>query len=435
MRPVTTLADIFTSFFDDRVPVAFRAYDGSATSPAGAVAVLDVRSPLALRYLLDAPGELGLARAYVTGALEVHGDLYAALRELRGHRRTIRSRDAVRSLGRIARTAWRTHGRRAPVPPEEAPPRRRRGPLLHTRHRDAAAIAHHYDVSNRFYELLLGPSMAYSCAVFSAPDTTLEQAQAEKFELICRKLGLRPGMRLLDVGAGWGGMVMHAAEHHGVTAVGVTISAEQARWARQRIAAAGLEGRAEVWLLDYRDVMGDDFDAISSIGAMEHFGTRRLGAYFATMAARLRPGGRMLNHCITRPSSRERHRTGPFLDRYIFPDGELQGPATVIGAMHDHGFEVRHAENLREHYARTLARWSENLEARWPDAVAEVGERRARAWRLYLATSRLGFELGRVQIHQVLGVRPGRGGRSGMPPRPDWDRHSDVVRDLTPATA
>jgi cyclopropane-fatty-acyl-phospholipid synthase len=423
-----TLADVFTLAVGEEAPVAFRAYDGSVAGRADATTVLEARSPKAVRYLLGAPGQLGLARAYVTGALEVHGDLYAALRGLHAHRRrAVRVREAA---GVVARAAWSAR-ERAPAPAEEAPPRWRRGLAVHTRRRDASSIAHHYDVSNTFYALVLGPTMAYSCAVFSTPQDTLEEAQAEKFDLICRKLDLRPGMRLLDVGAGWGGMVLHAATHYGVRAVGVTISRAQAQWAQERIAAAGLARRAEVRLLDYRDLGSEAFDAISSIGAMEHFGTKELASYFAAMAARLRPGGRMLNHCITRPSNHDRHRAGPFIDRYIFPDGELQGPSTVVGAMHDNGFEVRHTESLREHYAITLSRWSANLDARWADAVAEVGERRARAWRLYLACARLSFDLGHVQVHQFLGVRRERDGRSGMPLRPDWEgARGQAAREL-----
>jgi cyclopropane-fatty-acyl-phospholipid synthase len=410
-------AEIFRLFVDESSPVGFRGSDGSSARGNAQIAVLEVRSPKAFGHLLRAPGELGLVRAYVTGAFEVRGDLYLALRGLSAHRRRPRPREVARLLAEIP---W-GELRRASVPEVEAPSRWHRGLVAHTRRRDAVAIAHHYDLSNRFYELVLGPSMAYSCAVFAEPEMSLDQAQEEKFDLICRKLGLRAGQRLLDVGAGWGGMVIHAAANYGVRAEGVTLSAVQTRWAQKAIAAAGLAGRAEVRLLDYRDVPEADFDAIASIGAMEHFGSRQLASYFASMAARLRPAGRMLNHCITRPSNRQAHHPGPFIERYIFPDGELQGPGAVISAMHDNGFEVRHAENLREHYARTLREWGANLERNWREAVAAVGEQRARAWRLYIATCRLGFERGRVQIHQVLGVRTGPGGNSGMPPRPNWD--------------
>ncbi len=390
-----------------------------------AVATLELRSPAALWYLLTAPGELGLARSYVTGTLDVDGDLHSAVLALIRHMRRPRPDELARLLARIP---WREI-RFASAPREEAPPRWRRGLVAHNRSRDAAAIAHHYDLSNRFYRLVLGPTMAYSCAVFRTGDETLEVAQEEKFDLICRKLDLRPGERLLDVGAGWGGMVIHAAAHYGVRALGVTLSRNQTRWAEQAIAERGLSGRAEVRLLDYRDLVDGGFDAISSIGAMEHFGARRLAPHFASMAARLRPVGRMLNHCITRPSNHEHHHSGPFIDRDVFPDGELEGPGTVIAAMHDNGFELRHDESLREHYAITLHRWGANLERNWSAAVAEVGERRARAWRLYMITSRVGFELGRVQIHQMLGVRKSDDGRSGVPLRLDWEQGRSDVAD------
>jgi len=312
--------------------------------------------------------------------------------------------------------------RRPPIPPEEARAPWRRGLVRHSRGRDAQAVSHHYDVSNPFYELLLGSSMAYSCAVFSRPSATLAEAQREKFDLICRKLDLKPGERLLDVGAGWGGLVRHAAQHFGVRALGVTLSREQAEWAQRAIFEAGLRQRAEVRFLDYRDVSETGFDAISSVGAMEHIGSSELGSHFQAMTTGLRSEGRMLNHTITRSSNRQRHRTGPFVDRYVFPDGELQGLGMVIGAMHDHGLEVRHEENLREHYAMTLREWSANLERHWPRALTEVGERRARIWRLYMAISRVGFDLNRIQIHQILGVRLTSDGQSGMPPRPSWER-------------
>jgi cyclopropane-fatty-acyl-phospholipid synthase len=411
-----TLAEFFELLLDGRAPVAFRAYDGSSSDRSDAVGVVEIRSPRAVRYIATAPGELGVARAYVMGDIEIHGDLHATLHALLEHwRGAVPRSEMLRGIRR-----WML--RRPPIPPEEALPPWRRGLLRHTKARDARAISHHYDVSNRFYELVLGSSMAYSCAVFAAPGATLEEAQREKFDLICRKLDLKPGERLLDVGAGWGGLVRHAAEHYGVRALGVTLSRAQADWARRAIAEAGLQRRADVRRLDYRDVRRTDFDAIASVGAMEHIGSAELGSHFQAMAALLRGQGRMLNHTITRSSNHQRHRTGPFIDRYVFPDGELQGLGTVIGAMHDHGLEVRHEENLREHYAMTLREWGANLERHWKRAISEVGERRARVWRLYMAMSRVGFDLNRLQIHQILGVRVTPDGRSGKPPRPSWDR-------------
>jgi cyclopropane-fatty-acyl-phospholipid synthase len=277
-------------------------------------------------------------------------------------------------------------------------------------------------VSNQFYEWVLGPSMAYTCACYPAPDSTLEEAQEYKFDLVARKLGLHSGMRLLDVGCGWGGMVMHAAREYGVRALGVVLSEQQAAWGRQAIDKAGLSGLAEIRHLDYRDVPESEFDAVSSIGLTEHIGKRQLPGYFAFLNSKLRPGGRLLNHCITRPDNSEPAiRKGGFINRYVFPDGELEGPGYLISLMNDQGFEVRHEENLREHYAMTLAAWCANLDAHWKEAVAEVGQGTARVWRLYMAGSRLGFDRNHIQLHQVLGVKLTDDGHAGLPLRPDWE--------------
>jgi cyclopropane-fatty-acyl-phospholipid synthase len=276
-------------------------------------------------------------------------------------------------------------------------------------------------VSNRFYEWILGPSMTYTCAVYPTAGASLEQAQFAKHDLVARKLGLRRGMRLLDVGCGWGGMVMHAAREYGVQALGVTLSRRQAEWAQKAIAEAGLGELAEVRHLDYRDVPETGFDAISSIGLTEHIGMAQLPHYFRFLYDRLVPRGRLLNHCITEPNNLESVRRGWFIDRYVFPDGELTGVGRLVSAMHDTGFEVHHEENLREHYALTTAAWSANLDAHWDEAMAEVGTSTARVWRLYLAGVRLAFEQNQIQLHQVLCTRPHSDGRSMMPLRPDWE--------------
>jgi cyclopropane-fatty-acyl-phospholipid synthase len=295
------------------------------------------------------------------------------------------------------------------------------GGRRHSKQRDAKAISHHYDVSNRFYEWVLGPSMAYTCACYPREDATLEEAQEFKFDLVARKLGLREGMRLLDVGCGWGGMVMHAAREYKVRALGVTLSRQQAEWAQRAIVEAGLADLAEVRHLDYRDVTETGFDVVSSIGLTEHIGEANVPGYFAFLYSKLRPGGRLLNHCITRPDSTDPAiRRGGFINRYVFPDGELETPGYLVTAMHEAGFEVRHEESLREHYAKTLAGWCANLERHWDEAVAEAGEGTSRVWRLYMAGSRLAFEQNHIQLHQVLGVKTDDGGRSGMPLRPDW---------------
>jgi cyclopropane-fatty-acyl-phospholipid synthase len=401
--------------------VRFTAYDGSAAGPADAPLGLHLRTPRGAAYLVTAPGDLGLARAYVSGELEPRGvhpgdpyDLLVALTRMRFERPT-----PARALA-VARTL----GLRGVVPPEppvqETMPRWRRAAegLRHNRRRDAAAISHHYDVSNRFYELVLGPSMTYTCAVHPTADATLEEAQENKYRLVLDKLRLSPGDRLLDIGCGWGGMVRYAARH-GVHALGVTLSRQQAEWASKRIADDGLADLAEVRHADYRSVSEGGFDAVSSIGLTEHVGVRSYPRYFGFIRERLRPGGLLLNHCITRPHNK-RQETGPFIDRYVFPDGELTGSGRIITEAQDAGLEVLHEENLRPHYALTLAWWCRNLVTHWEECVAEVGEGTARVWGLYMAGSRLGFETNTVQLHHVLALRPEDGGRVHLPLRPWW---------------
>jgi cyclopropane-fatty-acyl-phospholipid synthase len=408
------LAGVFEGIFGADLPVRIECYDGSALGPADAPATVVIGSPRVLRRVATAPGELGFARAYVAGELDVRGDLLFALAELR--RRVEQVRVTPQQWLTVLRAVGPAAVRPLSPPPEEVRLRGRR----HSRARDAAAISHHYDVSNEFYRLVLGPSMTYSCAVWPNFDATLEQAQEAKYELICRKLGLKEGMRLLDVGCGWGGMVMHAATHHGVQAVGVTISRRQAEWAEKAVAEAGLSDRVQIRLQDYRDVRDGPYDAISSIGMFEHVGLAQLRTYFDRLFALLRPEGRLLNHGISRPPGRRaRFARRSFVDRYVFPDGELHEVGSVVSAIQRSGFEVRHVEGLREHYAVTLRAWVANLERRWDEAAAEVGPTRARIWRLYMAGAALNFEAGRTQIHQVLAVKAPLG-RSGLPLRPDW---------------
>jgi cyclopropane-fatty-acyl-phospholipid synthase len=376
-----------------------------------------IRSPDALRRIVTAPGELGLARAYVSGDMELQGSIWALL-ELRDRIPDVQLEPKmmlrlVRELG-----GWR-EVRPLQPPDEEVRLRGRR----HSKARDAAAVSHHYDVSNAFYRLVLGPSLTYSCAVWHDPDDTLEAAQANKYELICRKLDLRPGMRLLDVGCGWGGMVMHAAQNHGAQAVGITISRQQAELAEKRVAEAGLSDQVQIRVQDYREVADGPYDGISSIGMFEHVGEARLAEYFECLRRLVRPEGRLLNHGISRPARSEKARLPrrSFINRYVFPDGELHEVGRVISITQDAGFEVRHVESLREHYALTLRRWVANLEAHWDEAVAEVGAPRARVWRLYMAGSAIGFEAGRTQIHQVLSVPREPSGGSGVPLRPRFE--------------
>jgi cyclopropane-fatty-acyl-phospholipid synthase len=416
------LAEVFERVAGPDAPVAFEAYDGSRAGVADSPIKMTVKSPVAVAYLAQAPGALGLARAYVSGHLDMDGDMYTALS------RMVSAQQVEMGLAEKLRLLQALGGPKALVPRVAPPPqevrvnRRWLTGRRHSKQRDASAISHHYDVSNTFYEWVLGPSMAYTCACYPTADATLEQAQFTKFDLVARKLALQPGMRLLDVGCGWGGMVMHAAREHGVKALGVTLSAEQAAWAQRAIKEAGLSELAEVRHMDYREVAETGFDAVSSIGLTEHIGKAQLPGYFAFLYGKLRPEGRLLNHCITRPDNTgPTHVSDGFIYRYVFPDGELEGPGHLMSLMHDSGFEVRHAENLREHYALTLAAWCANLDAHWDEAVAEVGQGTARVWRLYMAGSRLGFERNQIQLHQMLGVRLGNHGSSGMPLRPDWE--------------
>jgi cyclopropane-fatty-acyl-phospholipid synthase len=256
--------------------------------------------------------------------------------------------------------------------------------------------------------------MAYTCAVYPNAKASLEEAQEEKIDLVCRKLDLQPGQRLLDVGCGWGSMVVHAAQNYGVRVIGVTLSRQQAEYGQKTIADMGLTDVAEIRHNDYRNIPESGFDAVSSIGLTEHIGAKNLAGYVSFLASRLRPQGRFLNHCITRPDTSAPPRAGGFINRYVFPDGELEAVGTIIAAIQDNGFEVRHEENFREHYAMTCAAWGANLEEHWDEAVSEVGEGRARVWRLYLAGSRLGFVERRIELHQVLAVKT-VGGESGMP--------------------
>jgi cyclopropane-fatty-acyl-phospholipid synthase len=422
---MTTIGETFEAIVGPDAPVRLVAYDGSTGgSPDGVT--MRLLTPRGLSHLLTAPGELGLARAYLLGDLTIDGmneaDPYDTLKALRDSLEPRRPR--VRDLPRIAAVAREAGFDLPELPAQETPGRLRRlaHGLRHARARDAAAIAHHYDVSNEFYERVLGPSMTYTCACYPSDTATLEQAQAYKYDLVARKLGLRPGMRLLDVGCGWGGMVRHAVTHYGVTALGVTLSKEQARWAQAAIERDGIADRAEVRHSDYRDVTERGFDAISSIGLTEHIGVRNYPAYFAFLHDHLRDEGRLLNHCITRPDNR--HAGLPehgFINRYVFPDGELTGSGDIVRAMEDAGFEVRHHENLREHYARTLAAWSTNLSKQWDECVAEVGLGTARVWGLYLAGSRLGFEDNGIQLHQVLASRTSGAGVAGFELRPRFE--------------
>ncbi|WP_340540323.1 cyclopropane-fatty-acyl-phospholipid synthase family protein [Nocardioides sp. GXZ039] len=422
-KPEFKIADVIADLTRGGMPLRFEAYDGSASGPEDAEIRLELVNQRGLQYLATAPGDLGLARAYVSGDLVVHGEHpgnpYEVMSKLKDH--TKFRAPSPSELVTLLRGLGLSNLKPPPPPPQEHLPRWRRmmEGVRHSLTRDAEAIHHHYDVSNTFYRHVLGPSMAYTCAIYPKDSSTLEEAQYEKFDLVARKLGLEPGQRLLDVGCGWGGMVMHAAKEYGVKALGVTLSREQAAWAQAAIEEAGLSGLAEVRHLDYRDVAETDFDAISSIGMTEHIGIKNYPAYFGFLRDHLKPEGRLLNHCITRHDNRPTN-AGAFIDRYVFPDGELTGSGRIITEIQDAGLEVMHEENLRLHYALTLRDWNHNLVENWDACVEEVGIGTARVWGLYMAACRVGFERNEVQLHQVLAVKTGPDGADGFPLRPTW---------------
>lgn len=423
------LAALAETLLGAPLPVRIRAWDGSEGGPLdGPVLVLHNRR--ALRRILWKPGELGLARAWVAGDLTVDGDLFELLDRVGGLLwerdpapgraagdkgpaallRDPRARAAVRSLVGLARP-WT-----APAPPPEEAVRR--GGPRHTKGSDRQAISHHYDVGNAFYERVLGPSMVYSCAYWS-PGGSLEDAQRDKLDLVCRKLALRPGERLLEVGCGWGSMALHAAREHGAKVTGITLSREQAAYARKRVAEAGLADLVEIRVQDYRDVKDGPYDAISSIGMAEHVGAERYRTYARSLHGLLRPGGRLLNHQIARrpEPDEEAYRIDEFIDAYVFPDGELSPLGSTVGELERAGFEVRDVEALREHYALTLRAWVAGLEEHWEEAVRLTSPGRARVWQLYMAASALAFEHNRLGVNQVLAVRTGTRAASGMPLR------------------
>jgi cyclopropane-fatty-acyl-phospholipid synthase len=418
-----SIADALGKLMKEGLPFRFEAFDGSSAGPTDAPFTLRLLNERGLSYLMTAPGDLGFARAYVAGDLELEGihpgNPYEAMVLIMSQLRF--KVPSAAEMVQIVRSLGFGNLKPPPPPAEEHLPKWRRAleGMRHNKKRDAEAIHHHYDVSNRFYELVLGPSMTYTCAVYPTLDATLEQAQYEKYDLICRKLDLKPGDRLLDIGCGWGGMVRHAAKHYGVKVLGVTLSREQATWAQDEIKRQGLDELAEVRFSDYRDVPEGEFDAISSIGLTEHIGVKQYGDYFGFLHSKLRAGGRLLNHCITRPNNKTT-TTGAFIDRYVFPDGELTGVGRIQVAAQDVGLEVRHVENLREHYAMTLKGWCDNLVEHWDEALGEVTLGRAKVWGIYMAGSRLAFERNEIELHHVLAVKPDPHGDASWPLRPTW---------------
>jgi cyclopropane-fatty-acyl-phospholipid synthase len=435
------VATFVLALFDNQLPFRVEAYDGSVALPnvasAGNDLTLKILRREALTRVLTHPGELGVVRAYVAGDLEIDGELDALFQLTVPPLRNLLKIENARAL--LSVVGIDTLRPIAPPTIEVRP----RG-TLHSRSRDREAVSHHYDVSNAFYEMVLGPSMTYSCAVFRSPEDTLETAQRRKVDLVARKLELGPDKRLLDVGCGWGTMALHAAREYGAKVVGITLSEQQLRYCIDRAEREGARHLVEFRLQDYRDVRDGPFDAISSIGMSEHVGRKSLANYTQHLFDLLRPGGRFLNHAIGRPISfdddprpskaselsrqvqialgmRGPSKIGsPFIERYVFPDGELHEVGMMVSMFQAHGFEVRHLESLREHYALTLRRWVDNLVKRFDEAVEEVGEERARAWRLYMSGSAYGFERHHLEIHQILCGKP-MSGESGWSLRSDFE--------------
>jgi cyclopropane-fatty-acyl-phospholipid synthase len=384
-------------------PFTIEFWDGCrvpATSDDGPTFM--VRSPKAVAHAVAAPGQLGLGRAYVTGVLELD-DLDAVMQLLAGWKAPPLDRG---ERARLALAAVRACGLTPPPRPPRAElrPRGKR----HSKTRDARAVRHHYDVSNDFFALFLDESMTYSCGIFSRGATSLEEAQEQKLELICAKLGLEPGQRVLDVGCGWGSFPIHAAARHGVEVVGITLSEPQAALARRRVADAGVADRVDIRVLDYRELAGERFDAIASIGMVEHVGEEQIDVYARRLADLLAPGGKLLNHGI----ARLRHTdppAGPFSERYVFPDGEPLHLSRVLLALERAGLVTEHVEGFAADYAETLRHWARRLDERLDDARRLAGPERTRVWRLYLRAARSGFESGFTSIYQVL-ARPGAPG-------------------------
>ena len=387
------------------LPAAVRFWDGSELGPGELGTATDtivLRNRRALTYAVMRPDQLGIGRGWVSGDIELEGDLYRVMSagsKLYGFDFTNREKLEALSI------ATRLGAIRIP-PPKPPSVEAKVGGRLHSLRRDREAIQHHYDVSNDFYRMILGPTMVYSCAYFTSPDDTLEQAQTRKLDVICQKLRLQPGERMLDIGCGWGSLMIHAAANYGVRVVGVTLSEEQAAYARKRVVDAGLADQCEVRIQDYREVADGPYDKICSVGMFEHVGASQLDRYMQTVSNLGTPSGLALHHGICKQHEDD-ESPNTFIQRYVFPDGELHRVATVIEAAEGAGQEIRDLESMREHYALTLRHWVDNLAANQEAAIAEVGVERERVWRLYMTASALAFERGDISIQQMLVARPG----------------------------
>ena len=384
-----------------RRPFTIRFWDDTtvaATEPD--TPTFSFRSPQALAHFIRAPGELGLGRAFVLGLIEVD-DIEGALGVVDGLQAPSLS---PRQMGRLAVALVRACG--AVRPPRRPASELRLSGERHTIGRDRRAISYHYDAGNEFFALFLDPSMTYSCAYFRDGAETLAEAQQAKLGLVCRKLGLKEDERVLDVGCGWGSFAIHAAQHYGVKVLGVTISEEQVRLGRRRVQEAGLEGRVELALADYRELGEERFDAISSIGMVEHVGEERIDLYMRTLSGLLRPGGRLLNHGIAKLMDFDTPDEGAFSERFVFPDGVPLPLSRIELALERTGLVTRHVEGIPEDYAETLKYWIASFEERYDEAVRLAGIERARVWRVYLRAARQGFLTGWASVYQVLAHKP-----------------------------
>src|SRR3954471_10508084 len=380
--------------FPDR-PFAIEFWDGSTLPPTnGGGPTFRLQSRKAIGHALRAPGQLGIGRAYVSGDIAVD-DLDAAMRVVGSWKAPALER---KDQAKLAVAALRAAGPMLPPQPPavELKPKGRR----HTMARDKRAVRHHYDLPPEFFELFLGESLAYSCAIFSKGATTLEEAQRTKLDLVCTKLNLQPGQRVLDVGCGWGSWVIHAAKNHDVHVTGITLSEPQARLARERAEAQGVGDRVDIRVQDYREITGEQFDAIASIGMVEHVGEAQIDVYARKLRGLLDSGGRLLNHGIARLSPNA-PAPGPFSERYVFPDGDPLPLSRVELALERAGFEVEHIEGFKDDYAETLRHWARRLDENIDEATRIAGPERVRVWRLYLRAARNGFETEFTSIYQV----------------------------------